>query len=140
MVDPYSFALAQRMVWVNHLLDDSYSSVWKTIEVTALGDFHSNVDILWKTFAPESVLTKLKSNQLADSIRTWYIYRSKAVDKVLSIDTEDFSSQEYLWFNKCIRSKSKQFFDYQDWYDKGIYTIDDLIVAPDPDNVYLKNF
>ena len=39
MVDSYTFALAQRMVWVNHLLDDSYSSLWKTIEVAALVDF-----------------------------------------------------------------------------------------------------
>ena len=46
MVDPYTFALAQRMVWVNHLWDDSYSSLWKTIEVAALVDFHCDVDIL----------------------------------------------------------------------------------------------
>ena len=64
MVDPYTFALAQRMVWVNHLLDDSYSSLWKTIEVAALVDFHCDVDILWKSYAPESLPTKLKNNQL----------------------------------------------------------------------------
>ena len=125
MVDSYTFVLAQQMVWVNHLLDDNYSSLWKTIEVDALADFHCDVDILWKPCAPESLLTKLKNNQLADSIRTWYIYRAKAVKDLLDFDTEDFSSQEYLWFNIRVRSKSKQYFDYQDWYDTGIHTIDD---------------
>ena len=119
MVDSYTFALAQRMVWVNHLLDDSYSSLWKTIEVAALVDFHCDVNILWKSYAPESLLTKLKNNQLADSIRTWYIFRAKAVKDLLDFDTEDFSSQEYLWFNRRVRSNSKQFFDYRDWYDVG---------------------
>ena len=112
-------ALAQRMVWVNHLLDDSYSSLWKTIEVAALVDFHCDVNILWKSYAPESLLTKLKNNQLADSIRTWYIFRAKAVKDLLDFDTEDFSSQEYLWFNRRVRSNSKQLFDDQDWYDVG---------------------
>ena len=109
MVDSYTFALAQRMVWVNHLLDDSYSSLWKTIEVAGLVDFHCDVNILWKSYAPESLLTKLKNNQLADSIRTWYIFRAKAVKDLLDFDTEDFSSQEYLWFNRRVRSNSKQF-------------------------------
>ena len=39
MVDSYTVALTQQMVWVNHLLDDSFSSLWKTIEVAALADF-----------------------------------------------------------------------------------------------------
>ena len=138
MVDSYTFALAQQMVWVNHLLDDNYSSLWKTIEVAALADFHCDVDILWKSYAPESLLGKLKNNQLADSIRTWYIYRAKAVKDLFDFDTEDFSSQEYLWFNRRVRSKSKQYFDYQDWYDKGIHTIADLMNVPDPDDVYIK--
>ena len=79
-----------------------------------------------------------KNNQLADSIRTWYIFRAKAVKDLLDFDTEDFSSQEFLWFNRRVRSKSKQFFDYQDWYDKGIHTVADLMNVPDSDNVYLK--
>ena len=60
MVNSYTFVLAQQMVWVNHLLDDSYSSLWKTIEFAALADFHRDVDILWKSYAPESLLVKLK--------------------------------------------------------------------------------
>ena len=75
---------------------------------------------------------------MADSIRTWYIFRAKAVKDLLDFDTEDFSSQEFLWFNRRVRSKSKQFFDYQDWYDKGIHTVADLMNVPDPDNVYIK--
>ena len=88
----------------------------------------------------ESLLTKLKSNQLADSFRTWYIFRAKAVKDLffLDFDTEDFSSQEYLWFNRRVRCKSKQYFDYRDWYDKGIHTVADMLNVPDPDNVYIK--
>ena len=101
----------------------SYSSLWKTIEVAAPTNFHCDVDILWKSYAPESLLAKLKNNQLADSIRTWYIYRAKAVKDLLDLDTEDFSSPEY--------------FDYPDWYDKGIHTIADLMNVPDPCRQYL---
>ena len=34
-----------------------------------------------------------------------------------------------------VHSKAKQYFDYQDWYDKGIHTVADLKNVPDPDNV-----
>ena len=91
-----------------------------------------------ESYAPESFLTKLKDNQLANSIRTWYIYRAKAVKDLLDSNIEDFSSQEYLWFKRRVRTKSKQYFDYQDWYEEGTYTIADLMNVPDPDNVYIK--
>ena len=41
-------------------MDDSCSSLWKTTEVAALADFHSDVDILWKSYAPESLLANWK--------------------------------------------------------------------------------
>ena len=34
-------------------------------------------------FAPECVLNKLHSNLLADSLRTWYVYREKACKEIL---------------------------------------------------------
>ena len=37
-----------------------------------------------------------------------------------------------LWFNRNIRSKSKQYFFYEDWYDKGIIYISDLLNPPLP--------
>ena len=57
---------------------------------------------------------------------------------MLDVDTEDFCSQEYLRFNRRVRCKYKLYFDYWDWYDKGIHTVADLINVPDPDNVYTK--
>lgn len=139
MVDPLSYALAQKMVWVNHLLDDNYSSIWKTIEINALLKFHPDMEIIWKSNIPESLLSKIDNNQIADSIRTWYIYRYKAAKYLWDFEIDDYSSQESLWFNKCIRSKSKQFFIYQDWYNKGILTIADILNVSNLD-INVKSF
>ena len=56
MVDPYTYALAQKMTWVKHLIDDGFDSMWKTIELDTLKQFHPDVDILWNSCAPECVL------------------------------------------------------------------------------------
>ena len=37
-----------------------------------------------------------------------------------------------IWYNKNIHSKSKQYFLYQDWLDKGIIFISDLLNPPHP--------
>ena len=73
MINPYIFAIAQKISWVKRLLDNNYESTWKTIELLALESFHPVTDILWKSFAPESILLKLGNTQLADAIRTWNI-------------------------------------------------------------------
>ena len=39
MVDVKCFAQAQKMVWVKHLLDDKYDSMWKSIELSFLHSF-----------------------------------------------------------------------------------------------------
>ena len=70
MIDPYSFCLAQKMLWVKLLLDDNYESLWKTIEISLLNRFSTKKDILWQTYAPASVLDKLSSSQLAESLQT----------------------------------------------------------------------
>ena len=43
-------------------------------------------------------------------------------------------SCQCIWFNRNIRSKSKQYFLYQDWLDRGIVYISDLINPPHPGN------
>ena len=60
MIDPYIFALAQKMTWVKKL--------------TFLKKFHDDPNILWISHAPESILKLLHNTQLADSIRTWYVF------------------------------------------------------------------
>ena len=74
MIDPYTFSIAQKMSWVKMLLDDNYESVWKSIEMSILNNFSSREDILWKAYAPQSILNKLSSSQLAESLQTWYIF------------------------------------------------------------------
>ena len=86
MITPHIFAIAQKISRVKRLLDNNYDSFWKTIEVLALESFHPDTDILWKSFAPESILLKLGNTQLADAIRTWYIYRDKAVFNTWDIE------------------------------------------------------
>ena len=46
--------------------------------------------------------------------------------------SSDIGSCQSLWFNKKIRSKSKQYFYYDDWYGKNVYTISDLLNPPLP--------
>ena len=37
-----------------------------------------------------------------------------------------------LWFNRNIRSRTKQYLFYEDWYEKGIQFISDLLNPPLP--------
>ena len=78
MIDAYSFSIAQKMTWIKCLLDDNFHSTWKTIELSFLEKFHEDKDILWKSHAPENVLNSIGNSQVAESIRSWYIFRQEA--------------------------------------------------------------
>ena len=134
MIDPYTFSLAQKMSWVKMLLDDNYDSLWKTIERSIIDNFNDRRDILWKANAPEKVLNNLSSSQLAESFRTWYIFRDNFVKSEFDQSYASIGSCQCIWYNKNVRSKSKQYFVYQDWLDKGIVYIDDLLNPPHPGN------
>ena len=129
MVDPSTFALAQKMSWVKLILDNKFESLWKTIELSALESYG---DMLWISYAPECVLNNLTSSQLADSIRTWYEFREKATKNIYDCNYSDLGACQCLWYNRNIRSKSKQYFYYEDWCDKGIVYINDLLDPPLP--------
>ena len=74
----------------------------------------------------------LHCTQLADSLRTWYIFRDKIVKKEFDNDFLYLGSSQCIWYNKNIRSRSKQFFDYEDWFRKGIVFVHDLLNPPHP--------
>ena len=59
-------------LWINCGQEKVFKK--KIIILKALESFHPDTDILWKSFAPESILRKLGNTHLADAIRTWYIY------------------------------------------------------------------
>ena len=132
MIDAQIFALAQKMTWVKCLVDKKYSSMWKTIELTFLENFHTDSDILWKSYAPERILKSLNNTQLAESLRTWYSFREEASLVYFDHKFSDIGGCQLLWFNKLLRSKSKQFFYYDTWYAKNICTISDLLNPPLP--------
>ena len=67
MIDPYNFAVAQKMSWVKLLLDNNYDSLWKSMELTILDELHG--DRLWYSYAPERVLNDLHCSTLADSFK-----------------------------------------------------------------------
>jgi len=138
MVDPFTFAQAQKMVWVKYLLDDSFSSPWKLLELSVLKSFNSDINILWKAHAPENFLSLLKNTQIADSLRAWYFFREKAALD-LGYEASELKLQGCIWYNKNVRTKSKQFFYYESWYKKGISTIVDLLYVDLP-NPVLKSF
>ena len=132
MIDPSAYALAQKMTWVKYLFDENYESVWKTIELSALENFHRDPHILWKSYAPESVLQSLSNSQVADSLRTWYIYREHATLETYDCKYSEIGACQLLWFNRLIRSKSKNHFYYETWFDKNILAISDLLNPPFP--------
>ena len=83
-------------------------------------------------YLAESVLNKLPCSHLSDSFTTWYFFREKAIGKEFGVKFSDLGSCQCLWFNRNIRSKSKQFFFYQEWFDRGIIFVSDLLDPPLP--------
>ena len=108
-------------------MDEHYVSWWKTIEILALTKFHPNIDILWKSHAPENTLKNIRCSQLADSIRVWYVFREYLSLCLTGKKFSDTGACQYLWFNRNIRSRSKQSLYYEDWYEKKICLINDLL-------------
>ena len=86
--------------------DNKFESLWKTIELSALDSYR---DVLWISYAPESVLNNLFSSQLFDLIRTWYVFRKKAAENLHDCKYSDLGACQCLRFNRNIRSKSKQY-------------------------------
>ena len=64
--------------------------------------------LLWKCNAPECVLNSLGNIQVADSLRSWYIYREQATKECYGHKFSDLSSCQSLWYNKLIRSKMEE--------------------------------
>ena len=133
MIDVEAFSQAQKMLWVKHLLDPSYDNFWKHLELKVLNAFHNDNLVLWKTDAPNCVLALLKNTQLAESLRVWYLYRDEVKN---NLGYKDYHLQDFIWWNRNIRLKSKKFFFYQDWYDLGICTLDDVYRG----NNFVKSF
>lgn len=64
---------------------------------------------------------------LADSLRTWYIYREKACKEIYNKSFTDMGHFQCLWFNRNIRSRTKTYIHYEDWCDKGVLYVYDLL-------------
>ena len=69
---------------------------------------------------------------MADSLRTWYIYREHATLKLYNCKYSEIGTCQILWFNRLICSKSKKYFFYETWYDKNVLGISDLLNPPIP--------
>ena len=79
------------------------------------------------------VLALLSNTQFAESLRVWYLYRDKMKD---NLGYGNYHLQDFVWWNRNIRLKTKKFFFYQDWFDLGIRTVDDLYRG----NNFVKSF
>ena len=53
------------------------------------------------------------------------------------IEFSDLGTLQYLWFNSRLRSKSKQLFYSDEWFDKGICNIIDLLDIDGPQPIVL---
>ena len=132
MIDPLTFANAQKLLWVKNLLDENYIAPWKTIELSFLQKFNDNVSVLWTSFPPEGILKSLGNIQLAESLRVWYLYREEATKEFYDLKYSELSACQSLWFNRLIRSKSKPYFFFPAWFHKNVLTISDLFNPPFP--------
>ena len=126
MFDPLLFSQAQKFIWVKQLLDPNYSSFWKTLEMSVLESFHPDWKILFMSDAPDCVLNTLSNCQLIESIKLWYLYKNKIMD---NLGWSDFHLQNSIWWNKNVCLKSKKFFFYPVWDEKGIRHISDLFLG-----------
>ncbi len=126
MVDPLLFSQAQKSIWVKQLLDPNYSSFWKTLEMSVLNNFHPDWTTLFRSDPPDCVLNSLSNCQLIETIRLWYLYRNKVIE---NLGWSDFHLQDPIWWNKKVRLKSKKFFFYPVWDEKGIHNISDLFLG-----------
>lgn len=138
MIDPYTFSLAQKMLWVKLLLDDKYQSLWKVIEISVQKRFSFKENLLWYANAPPCVLDKLSSSQLAESLQTWYLFREYFTKLEWDTPFSLIGNCQCIWYNKNVRSKSKQYFLYQNWLNNGIAFISDLLNPPLPGSMLFE--
>ncbi len=133
MFDPLLISQAQKSIWVKQLLDPNFSSFWKTLEISVLDNFHLDWTILFRSDPPDCILNSLSNCQLIETIRLWYLYRNKVMD---NLGWSDFHLQDPIWWNKKVRLKSKKFFFYPVWDEKGIHHVSDLFLG----NNFVKTF
>ena len=126
MIDVEAFSQAQKLVRAKHLLDPNYDSFFKVLESEVLKVFHNDTSVLWKADAPNCVLALLRNTQLAESLRVWYVFRDKVKE---NLGYKNYYLQDSIWWNRKVRLKTKKFFFYQDWYDHGIRTLNNLYLG-----------
>ena len=132
MVDPFSYATAQKLKWVKLLLDDDFDAPWKCIELFFLEKFNQDVQLLWRSHAPENVLNSLGNAQIAEALRSWYLYREQATIEFYGNKFSELSACQVLWYNRSIRLKTKTHFFYPSWINKNVLTVSDLFDPPLP--------
>ena len=106
--------------------EPAYSSFWKILKMSVLENFHPDWTILFKTDAPNCILNTLSNCQLFETIKLWYLYKNKIKG---NLDWSNFHLQDPISWNKDVRWKSKKFFFYPVWDEKGIRHISDLFLG-----------
>ena len=104
--------------------DNNFNALWKAIELSFLKNINEDVLLLWKAHSPESVLRSLGNIQLAESLRSWYLFRENATIELYDSKYSEPSGCQLLWYNRSTRSKSKQYFFLPHpgvWYHKVFF-------------------
>ena len=90
--------------------------------MSVLENFHPDWTILFRTDAPNCILNTLS----IETIKLWYLHKSKVKG---NLGWSNFHLQDPIWWNKDVRLKSKRFFFYPVWDEKGIRHISDLFLG-----------
>ena len=112
------------MGWSKHILNEDFNSDWKQIEMNNLSEFHTDSFILFRASPPDKLLRNVNV-QLAETLKVWYVFKSKLL---VSMNLSDMHKLDPVWFNRNVCLKTKKYFYYAEWYDKGIKTIQDLLL------------
>ena len=123
MIDIEAFSKAQKLVWAKNLLDTDYNGFgrfWSWIFLGSLimiPPFYGKQMLLIVFWICWKILNWL------ESLRVWYGYRDQIKE---NLGYENYHLQDLIWWNCKVRFKTKKYFFYQNWFDQGIYTLDDL--------------
>ena len=47
----------------------------------------------------------------------------------MNLGHNDYFLLDPIWYDKNVRLKTKRYFHYSDWHDRGISTLDDLYMG-----------
>ena len=110
LIDPYTYALVQKMTWVKCLLDDNFVSMWK--QQNWLLKKFTQIQIFCGILIPLRAfyVFYVIPNQQTLSALGMFSGKKTAATEICNLIFSEIGCWQVLWYNKHIRSTSKKYF------------------------------